>query len=685
MKTHSCFKNSVRLAPILVALLSPGCQTAHILEIEHNELSETFGDVSNRQLLLNLARLSQNEPAYFIQLGTFESQATVTGTTSLGPETYGWNIDPLGSHAGFSKTAGLSGTLGGTISESPIFNFVPLTGDVFAKIFLTPISDQTVCDFLTKMNYYPDVIIRTMVHSIEIKSKDGSVEFLNNEPLDDNSYAKFIVLCHELTEAKKFNRVAFSAGGAPNKQATLTMGTSELALSSLIKDATVKVADAPEPDVKPFSIKLLPRPVADADEKAFLVKASARIEKNDIVKDLHKRRLDAATKRAKDLTGDSDPASPKVGAPSPTPTPPPTLTPDPKKPTDETKKKSAKASAARAQQFSDMDAAADALVKDAVTLYKSRSAASVDRSLIYKDALLMVQNAERILAATDADDSGVGDLRDRLADLYKLFDGTMQSDLGDLGVLCGQINRLMEAALIMDQDSAATDPEREGREALSVDSSSRAIYSEAIQHLIALGNGGNESIDYPIIEEVFGDPTKTCVFHMRTLEGILYAAASEERKFKDLRREVAHPYNKKIFSHDSRLSFSTYSNESPDSTATTIDMKFAEDESRPQDNAIAYVTGRDPSGGRFEFKCRPILSLDTYDTPFKLVELSYHGHDYMVGDRPMDSNETWDLFSNVTPSMTNRNVFTILAYLFGKASLEPDKLPIQQLIQTTGH
>ena len=83
------------------------------------------------------------------------------------------------------------------------------------------------------------------------------------------------------------------------------------------------------------------------------------------------------------------------------------------------------------------------------------------------------------------------------------------------------------------------------------------------------------------------------------------------------------------------------------------------------------------------FETRPILTLTSYEAPPVppvLVEQDYHGRKYVVGNPPGSEDESADGF-DMRPTMTNKNVFTLLSYLFGASALEPDKLPIQQLIQ----
>ncbi len=55
------------------------------LHTDFTDYSEVYADSMNRQLLLNLARLANDEPAYFIQLGTIASQYQFTTSASFSP------------------------------------------------------------------------------------------------------------------------------------------------------------------------------------------------------------------------------------------------------------------------------------------------------------------------------------------------------------------------------------------------------------------------------------------------------------------------------------------------------------------------------------------------------------------------------------------------------------------------
>jgi hypothetical protein len=84
--------------------------------------------------------------------------------------------------------------------------------------------------------------------------------------------------------------------------------------------------------------------------------------------------------------------------------------------------------------------------------------------------------------------------------------------------------------------------------------------------------------------------------------------------------------------------------------------------------------------GETRIYVRPALRIDesSYKPDFRLVSVAHlkgaGKAQYVVGDVKGEVYDGW------TPSIDNETEFTLLAYLFGQASIDSSKLPIQQLI-----
>jgi hypothetical protein len=97
-----------------------------------------------------------------------------------------------------------------------------------------------------------------------------------------------------------------------------------------------------------------------------------------------------------------------------------------------------------------------------------------------------------------------------------------------------------------------------------------------------------------------------------------------------------------------------------------------------------YIVAKD--GARFTERTppselRPILRIRPDKSPGKstrpVVEVTYLGEKYVIADKEIDdANTRW-----VESSTWNRDVFNLLNQLYVQISLDPNKLPVQQLIQ----
>jgi hypothetical protein len=191
----------------------------------------------NHQLLLNLARLSHGEPAYFIQLGTISSQYSFSSSDTFSP-TRTRNTSPSGVSGAITRT--IAGNIGAGMTSTPTFNYTPLNGAAFASAITAPISD-TLFYTLYDQGFSADTLIRTMVASVSITTKtpvdgvDKPVETkettLVNEPFDP-SYAGFLVLCNQMRTAQLHHNVlvthSFQPDDSTNKQLQASYAITDL-------------------------------------------------------------------------------------------------------------------------------------------------------------------------------------------------------------------------------------------------------------------------------------------------------------------------------------------------------------------------------------------------------------------------------------------------------------------------
>src|ERR1039458_5169207 len=112
-----------------------GCAAAKRLRTDYTGYESAFADTSNREMLLNLARLNQHDPTYFFKMGQigtqYRMQAALTGTGSYVIQ---------GTGAGGNATGG--GTPGVLYEKDPSFTFIPVNDDASAQQLLKPIPPE---------------------------------------------------------------------------------------------------------------------------------------------------------------------------------------------------------------------------------------------------------------------------------------------------------------------------------------------------------------------------------------------------------------------------------------------------------------------------------------------------------------------------------------------------------------
>ena len=190
----------------------PGCVTPTTFNKANQDFMTVFADVSNRQLLMNIAQEANNEPAHFIQMGNFSAQFTYTRSLS-----------PMGGGSSFSRSKGVSTVAVApnitiTLTENPSFNFTPLAGDAVTKAVFSPLSKNI---FYAIFNiYHADVAMRTAVETITITPPDPATAaslVLKNDP-KDATYTLFLALAYEVRNAQRARLIPSSSVSAANEE-----------------------------------------------------------------------------------------------------------------------------------------------------------------------------------------------------------------------------------------------------------------------------------------------------------------------------------------------------------------------------------------------------------------------------------------------------------------------------------
>jgi hypothetical protein len=189
-----------------VALLFVGC-AGPALRTSFNDYAGVYAEVSNRQMLLNLARLSNSHPTYFLQMGgintTYQFVASAGANTgrARNESFVGTPVIPILDAISFGAN------IGGSRNEQPTFNFTPLAGGTFAQALLVPITPNVLFT-LYEQGYRVDHLLRTIVQSIElIDSSAGTSQIFINTPDEETpkNFSDFLTLCGVARELQKRN------------------------------------------------------------------------------------------------------------------------------------------------------------------------------------------------------------------------------------------------------------------------------------------------------------------------------------------------------------------------------------------------------------------------------------------------------------------------------------------------
>jgi hypothetical protein len=164
-----------------IAVAISGCLGPPVLERQVLGYDEVTRTLDEKLLLLNIARVSNQEPVHFTS--TSSIAATFNWTTTLGA---GGEVTQSGKGTNF-----LNLNIGGSASENPTFSISPVSGKEFTERVATPFPD-TIFEFLVFQGGRIDQAMRLMGAGIEVQKPDGRfVRFIENDPRRPSEYEEF--------------------------------------------------------------------------------------------------------------------------------------------------------------------------------------------------------------------------------------------------------------------------------------------------------------------------------------------------------------------------------------------------------------------------------------------------------------------------------------------------------------
>ena len=228
-----------RLVLSSFVVLLAGCGSTTLTR-PFRSYNRAYADTLNEQMLLNLARLHNGHPPYFLAVGTINNRYTfsgeasgggnwtntdtatsggsssITSANSVGHQT-GTPLGVLGvlsrgvtsvvgATVGTAASVVSGGTVGGKIgaSNSPDFQLIPLNNDTVAKQLLEPISTD-VFFTLYQQGLPIDQLLRVLVERIETTLPNGENIMLVNSPTGgtQRSFGRFLRACAILREMQR--------------------------------------------------------------------------------------------------------------------------------------------------------------------------------------------------------------------------------------------------------------------------------------------------------------------------------------------------------------------------------------------------------------------------------------------------------------------------------------------------
>jgi hypothetical protein len=163
-----------------IAIAVSGCLGPPVLERQVLGYDEVTRTLDEKLLLLNIARVSNQEPVHFTS--TSSIAATFNWTTTLGAS---------GEITESKGTNFLNLNIGGSASENPTFSISPISGKEFTERVATPFQDR-VFEFLVFQGGRIEQAMRLMGAGIEVQKPDGRfVRFIENDPRRPKEYEEF--------------------------------------------------------------------------------------------------------------------------------------------------------------------------------------------------------------------------------------------------------------------------------------------------------------------------------------------------------------------------------------------------------------------------------------------------------------------------------------------------------------
>jgi len=180
------------------------------------DYNAAYADALNEQMLLNLARLENGHPAYYLAIGAIDDRLTVSESAGVGGTGTFTESKTTTSAGPFTRliqsVLGYNASGTATRSSSPEFQFIPLNNEAVAKQVLQPISTD-VFFTLYQQGYPIDQLMRVLIERVETTLPNNQELVLVNSPTRGTaeSYGKYLRACAILRELQQRGYLSLTA------------------------------------------------------------------------------------------------------------------------------------------------------------------------------------------------------------------------------------------------------------------------------------------------------------------------------------------------------------------------------------------------------------------------------------------------------------------------------------------
>ena len=167
-----------RVALLACSGLVSACASTVALDRAVMQYDATAAASISKQLLLNIARASRNEPMHFTAISSIAATYKFSLTAGI-----------AGAQTG-DRGSLVAPLINGTAEENPTVTIAPMQGEEFTQRLLTPFVEQKLT-LLLRQGYDVDSLLRLMGAEIRLREQGAALAVYHNRPSDHDGYVMY--------------------------------------------------------------------------------------------------------------------------------------------------------------------------------------------------------------------------------------------------------------------------------------------------------------------------------------------------------------------------------------------------------------------------------------------------------------------------------------------------------------